>query len=239
MVKEYLQYQKNLTSNGRKSLYIYALYAITKAYVADNVIVFSILQNSTDQLLLGFAIDHSSLFRLEIIAEIIDGKRQFAAKSGETGLDGCARFIPEGYQYSGNNSSFNPVSDNNVNTVLNQMGLLNNTVTLSEPDKKTRVIVGRIESLTGEGGIIRNNGKYQDDQPVVYTRTSKTVVISPEKISVGNTMIRIIGTYDKNSKIKLSNRLGSTRIIDAANISVVCMEPLYNDADLVRMLFGN
>jgi hypothetical protein len=241
--REFIPYQRHYTaSKDTKTLnhlYLWHAYAIARAYVADSIVAFSILQNSTDPLLLAFAADHSSMFDIEILASIIDGKRHFSAKSGSSNTNGCENYIPKDYQYAQNGSMSNPSGNNNVNLFLSQMGLLNNTAILGEPDKKTRVIVGAIESLTSDGGIIRNTGKNQDEKPIVYTRSSKSVVINPEKISVGTAMIRIVGTYEKNSKVQLSNRLGGSRIVDAADISVVCMEPLYNDTDLLKMLFGN
>lgn len=150
---------------------------------------------------------------------------------------GCQKYIPKDFKFDNPSKAFGIDSGNEVNSMMNQLGMANNSVVLGSPDRKTRVITGFISSLTENGGIISNGNTMKDANPIQFTKSAKTVVFNPEKVTVGQSLVRIVGTYDQNSKIKLTNGFGGTKIVDAANINVTCIEGMQSSDEMMQNMY--
>lgn len=202
---------------------------------AEIIALQSLAENEKSTKSYAFINDFVSIFSEENLNGIQTGRYRIKYRS-DTEI-GCQRYIPKDFKYDNPAKGFGFDGGNEVNAMMNQMGMANNSVVLGSPDQKTRVITGFISSLTENGGIISNGKTMNDANPIQFTKNGKTVVINPEKVTVGKSLIRIVGTYDQNSKIQLTNGLGGTKIVDAANINVSCIEGMQSSDEMMQNFY--
>jgi hypothetical protein len=196
-----------------------AVFYFVRANVADNAVIYQFYKNVSDSKIAGLIGDHESIFTVNALDGILNRKRGPLQKKGNFASEtGCERHLPKNYTFK---------SDN----------LFKNIETLLKPDSALKVVVGRIDSITNSGGIIKSTELGQN-LPILYTKTNNSVIVDQDKISVKTQVVRVFGSYDSNSKIEMTNQLGAKRIIDAPNLNLICMEVLYSDDDLINLVFG-
>lgn len=202
---------------------------------AEIIAIQSLVENGKSKNSYAVVNDFITIFSAENINNVADGS--YRAKYNSDVEIGCQQYITKDFKFDNPAKGFGFDGGNEVNAMMNQMGMANNSVVLGSPDQKTRVITGFISSLTENGGIISNGNTMKDANPIQFTKNAKTVVFNPEKVTVGQSLVRIVGTYDQNSKIKLTNGLGGTKIVDAANINVTCIEGMQSSDDMMQNLY--
>lgn len=179
--------------------------------------------------------DLSSIFSIDKLNSV--GQGGYKVKYRSDAEVGCQKYISKDFKFDNPAKGFGFDGGNEVNSLMNQMGMANNSVVLGSPDQKIRVITGFISSLTENGGIISNGNTMKDANPIQFTKNAKTVIFNPEKVTVGKSLVRIVGTYDQNSKIKLTNGFGGTKIVDAANINVTCIEGMQSSDEMMQNMY--
>lgn len=207
-------------------------YITAKFNIADNVFSYLLYQNTKNPAAQAFVADHISEFTVQNFDEITSKRKKFSPHSGVTQTASCEKYVPRNHPFATPNT-FLTKNERIVYFMMNKLAMKNDVSVLADPNKSIRVIVGSIETLTNDGGIIGDAGINKNQNPVVYTKTAKSIVINPEKIAAKTVTVRIVGTYENNTKVSFSNRTGGKRTVDAPDISVICMEPLYTDFELM------
>jgi hypothetical protein len=178
------------------------------------------------------------IFEINKLTQFVDKKKNYKFQYGGASKTGCDAFIPDNYQYNNPSSVFGVNPTKEVNALMSQLGMINDSTVSGAPDGKIRVISGKISALTNDGGIIYNNSQYGDAKPIKYTLTNKSKTINQADIKLDSVLVRIVGTYNQNTKIQLRNNVGGSRNVDAINLDVLCIEPLASDQDLMKILFN-
>ena len=211
------------------------LHNLNLAKITEIIVLQTIIETNSFNNSDAIISDLSSMFSIDKLNSV--GQGGYKVKYRSDVEVGCQKYIPKDFKYDNPAKSFGFDGGNEVNSLMNQMGMANNSVVLGNPDQKTRVITGFISSLTENGGIISNGDTMKDANPIQFTKNAKTVVFNPDKVTVGKSLVRIVGTYDQNSKIKLSNGLGGTKIVDAANINATCIEGMQSSDEMMQNMY--
>jgi hypothetical protein len=209
--------------------------AINLSRAAEIIALQSLAENKKITDSYAFISDFVPKLSSNNIVDVANGRYRVKYKSG---IElGCQKYIPKDFKYDNPAKGFGFDGGNEVNSLMNQMGMANNSVVLGSPDQKIRVITGFISSLTENGGIISNGNTMKDANPIQFTKNAKTVIFNPEKVTVDKSLVRIVGTYDQNSKIKLTNGFGGTKVVDAANINVTCIEGMQSSDEMMQNMY--
>ena len=217
-------------------IYTYHYLHIVQIFnLIDHIVFYSIIETNVDSSILKY--EHDDIFKIEKNVAYVDGKKIYKFQYSNASKTGCDAFIPDNYQYNNPSSVFGVNPTKEVNALMSQLGMINDSTVSGLPDGKIRVISGKISALTNDGGIIYNNSQYGDAKPIEYTLTNKSKIIKQSDIKLESVLVRIVGTYNQNTKIQLRNNVGGSRNVDAINLDVLCIEPIASDQDLMNILF--
>jgi hypothetical protein len=234
----------NMFSNESKetqSIYFGTLIGyLEQADIIDHLVLYKLFKNQNNTETLAFISGYEPIFNNEngIFFKIKNWKNSYTYKYPEKYPEeiqkGCKKYLPKNYLYANPASNFGANYGNEINELMSDIGMVNDTSVLERPDGKIRIITGVVSSLTSNGGIIYSNEEKGNSRPIQYTNNQKTVVLNP--INIDKSIVRIVGTYDRNSKIQLKNSFGATRLVDSANITAICIESIFSENDLLQFL---
>jgi hypothetical protein len=205
-------------------------------HLVDHIIFYSIIERDMDSSILQY--EFEDVFQFDTMSQYLNGRKKYKFQYSNASKTGCDAFIPDNYQYNNPSSVFGVNPTKEVNALMSQLGMINDSTVSGLPDGKIRVISGKISALTNDGGIIYNNSQYGDAKPIKYTLSNKSKIINQADIKLDSVLVRIVGTYNQNTKIQLRNNVGGSRNVDAVNLDVLCIEPIASDQDLMKILFN-